>query len=73
MPPRKTTSSQNSQANDGVPLSLEGLPPMNAEKGFISISELSLVWLSVKLELLRLMVRDNPHLLGVAPLMTLRN
>ena len=31
MPPRRTTSSQNSQANDGVPLSLEGLPPMNAE------------------------------------------
>ncbi|XP_034680022.1 disease resistance protein SUMM2-like [Vitis riparia] len=31
MPPRKTTSSQNSQANDGVLLSLEGLPPMNAE------------------------------------------
>ena len=31
MPPRKTTSSQNSQTNDGVPPSLEGLPPMNAE------------------------------------------
>ena len=31
MPPRRTTSSQNSQANDGVPHSLEGLPPMNAE------------------------------------------
>ena len=31
MPPRRTTSSQNSQANDGVPLSLAGLPPMNAE------------------------------------------
>ena len=31
MAPRRTTSSQNSQANDGVPPSLEGLPPMNAE------------------------------------------
>ena len=31
MPPRKTTSSQNSQTNDGVPPSLEGLPPMNAK------------------------------------------
>ena len=31
MPPRRTTSSQNSQANDGVPHSLKGLPPMNAE------------------------------------------
>ena len=33
MPPRRTTSSQNSQTNDGVPPLLEGLPPMNA-KGF---------------------------------------
>ena len=31
MPPRRTTSSQNNQANDGVPPPLEGLPPMNAE------------------------------------------
>ena len=31
MPPRRTTSSQNSQANDDVPSPLEGLPPMNAE------------------------------------------
>ena len=31
MPPRKTTSFQNSQANDAVPPPLEGLPPMNAE------------------------------------------
>ena len=43
MPPRKTTSSQNSQANDGVPHSLEGLPPMNAEglyKYFITFAAL---------------------------------
>ena len=33
MPPRRTTSSQYCQANDDVPLPLEGLPPMNA-KGF---------------------------------------
>ena len=32
MPPRRTTSSQNNQANDGVPPSLKGLPPMNAEE-----------------------------------------
>ena len=31
MPPRRTTSSQYCQANDDVPLPLEGLPPMNAK------------------------------------------
>ncbi|KAL6320142.1 hypothetical protein AAG906_004651 [Vitis piasezkii] len=32
MPPRRTTSFQNSQANDGVPPPLEGLPPMNEKR-----------------------------------------
>ena len=31
MAPRRTTSSQNSQANNDVPPPLKGLPPMNAE------------------------------------------
>ncbi|KAL6345232.1 hypothetical protein AAG906_015715 [Vitis piasezkii] len=31
MPPRRPTSSQNSQANNDVPSPLEGLPPMNVE------------------------------------------
>ena len=31
MPPRIPTSSQNSEANNDVPPSLEGLPPMNVE------------------------------------------
>ena len=31
MPPRRSTSSQNSQANNDVPPPLKGLPPMNAE------------------------------------------
>ncbi|RVW58539.1 Transposon Ty3-I Gag-Pol polyprotein [Vitis vinifera] len=30
-------------------------------------------WLSIRLELLEVMVKDNPHLLGVAPLTTLRS
>ena len=32
MAPIRTTSSQNSQANNDVPLPFEGLPPMNVEK-----------------------------------------
>ena len=32
MAPRRTTSSQNSQANNDVPPPLEGLPPMNVEE-----------------------------------------
>nr|CAN75268.1 hypothetical protein VITISV_016096 [Vitis vinifera] len=32
MAPRRTTYSQNSQANNDVPPPLEGLPPMNVEK-----------------------------------------
>ena len=32
MTPRRTTSSQNNQANDGVPPPLEGLPPMNEKR-----------------------------------------
>ena len=32
-----------------------------------------MVWLSIKLELLRLMFKENIHLLRVAPLMTLRS
>ena len=31
MPPRRPTSSQNSEANNDVPPSLKGLPPMNVE------------------------------------------
>ena len=72
MPLRRLASSKNSQANDDVPSPLEGLPPMNAKRLYKYLGTW-LVWLSFRLELLRLMFRDNRHLLRAITLMTLRS
>ena len=71
MAPRRPTSSQNSKANDDVPPPVEGLPPMN-EEGLIRYLGTLAGLVDIKLEHLKLMVMDNPHFLGVAPLMILR-
>ncbi|KAL6321550.1 hypothetical protein AAG906_021745 [Vitis piasezkii] len=59
-------------ANNDVPPPLEGLPSMNVERLYRYLETLvGLVECQAKL--LRLKLLDNPHLLRVAHLMTLRS
>ena len=72
MPPRRLASSQNSQANDDIRPPPEAFPSMST-KGIYRYLGTLLDWLRGRLELLEVMVKDNPHLVGVAPLTTLRS
>ncbi|RVW22548.1 hypothetical protein CK203_105656 [Vitis vinifera] len=71
MPPRRLASSQNSQANNDVPPPIEGLPPMNAEALYRYLETL-VGLVERQASAMRLNLLDNPHLLWVAHLMTLR-
>ena len=72
MPPRIQTSSQNSQANNDVPPPLEGLPPRNAE-GLYRYLETLAGLVERQARAIETQALDNPHLLRVTHLMTLRS
>ncbi|RVX01843.1 hypothetical protein CK203_019352 [Vitis vinifera] len=72
IPPRRPISSQNSQTNNDVPPALEGLPSMNVE-GLYRYLETLAGLVECQARAMRLKLLDNPNLLRVAHLMTLRS
>ena len=72
MTPRTPTSSQNSKANNDVPPPLKGLPPMNVERLYRYLENLAGL-VKRQARAIETQALDNPHLLRVTHLMTLRS
>ena len=72
MPPRRPTSSQNSQANDDIPPPPEALAPMSSEGLYRYLGTLAGL-VERQTRAAGSNGQDNPHLLGVARLTTLRS